>query len=158
MYDADQNSIKRALANNGVYEDDNKALVASNTNRMREIVEKIRWPTISKVGESVSNMAWLLVQHADHDVEFQKMALELMKAVAPGDVSKRNIAYLEDRVRVNADQPQLYGTQFSGETRETYEPKPIEDPERVDERRKEMGMETLGEYRDILLKKYFLNK
>jgi hypothetical protein len=39
----------------------------ANTQRMKEIVEQMGWPTRSKVGARASEMAWLLVQHADLD-------------------------------------------------------------------------------------------
>lgn len=84
-----------------------------NTERLKEIINEYGWPGISLVGEDGSNAAWLLVQHSDHDLEFQKQALELLKqAVEKEDASKRNLAYLIDRVRVHSGQPQLFGTQF----------------------------------------------
>jgi hypothetical protein len=46
----------------------------ANTQRMKEIVEQMGWPTRSKVGGHASEMAWLLVQHADHDRAFQNYA------------------------------------------------------------------------------------
>jgi len=153
MFDKDQEMRKRALENDGVIEDEeDDSLDLKHTERMKEIVNQIGWPTIAKVGVEVSNMAWLLVQHADHDVKFQKKCLELMRAQS-GEVSKRNVAYLEDRVRVNEGRPQLYGTQFGGDG-ESYGPRPIEEPERVNERRAELGMESLEEYTKILKEKY----
>ena len=153
MFDKDQEMRQRALENDGVIEnEEDDSLDLKHTERMKEIVNQIGWPTISKVGIEVSNMAWLLVQHSDHDVEFQKKCLELMKTQT-GEVSKRNVAYLEDRVRVNEGRPQLYGTQFGGEG-ENYGPRPIEEPEKVNERRAELGMEPLEEYAKILKEKY----
>src|SRR5438067_12175074 len=52
----------------------------ANTQRMKELVEHIGWPTRSKVGGHASEMAWLLVQHADLDRAFQRMWLDLMMA------------------------------------------------------------------------------
>ena len=46
-----------------------------HTQRMKEMVEQIGWPTRSKVGGHASEMAWLLVQHADHDRAFQQRCL-----------------------------------------------------------------------------------
>ena len=121
-----------------------------NTRRMKEIIEQIEWPTRSKVGRHASDMAWLLVQHADHDHEFQKMCLALMKAQSAGDVKTGNIAYLEDRVRVGEGRPQLYGTQFYADEAGNFGPRPIEDPDNVDERRKAVGLQPLSEYaRDV---------
>jgi Family of unknown function (DUF6624) len=69
------------------------------------------------------------------------------------DIKRMNSAYLEDRIRINEGEPQLYGTQFFGEG-ENYGPRPIEDLEHVDERRKAAGMESLAEYTKMLKEKY----
>jgi hypothetical protein len=122
----------------------------ANTQRMKEIVEQIGWPTRSKVGKHASERAWLLVQHADLDRAFQRMCLELMKAQAAGEVKPANIAYLEDRVRVGEGRPQVYGTQFYTDEAGNLGPQPIEDPDHVDERRQAVGLQPLSEYaRDV---------
>ena len=118
----------------------------ANTQRIKEIVEQIGWPTRSKVGGHASEMAWLLVQHADHDRAFQLMCLDLMKAQSAGEVSPGNFAYLEDRVRVGEGRPQFYGTQFYGDEAGNFGPRPIEDPDHVDERRQAVGLQPLSDY------------
>lgn len=115
-----------------------------NTDRMKEIIAEIGWPTISKVGEEASHAAWLLVQHADHDTGFQQACLELMKDLSPEDVNKRNFAYLTDRVRVHSGLPQVYGTQFK-EVDDKFVPEEIEDAENLAQRRMEVGLDTLEE-------------
>ena len=121
-----------------------------NTRQMKEIVEHIGWPTRSKVGGHASEMAWLLVQHADHDRAFQQLCLDLMKAQSADEVSPANIAYLEDRVRVGEGRPQFYGTQFYADKAGNFGPRPIEDPDHVDERRQAVGLQPLSEYaRDV---------
>ncbi len=122
-----------------------------NTKRMKEIIEQIGWPAKSKVGEDASNIAWLLVQHADHDPDFQETCLNLMKELPETEVEMRNIAYLTDRVCVNKNRAQLYGTQFFG-LGETYGPRPIFEIEHIDERRKQMGMEPFVEYAERMKK------
>ena len=63
------------------------------------------------MGKDGSNAAWLLVQHADEDKPLQRLALQKLEAaVRKGEASKSNLAYLTDRVRVNAGQKQVYGT------------------------------------------------
>lgn len=154
MTDADQEMREKALDDEEVWDED---LDARNTARLKEIVEKIGWPTISKVGEKASGDAWVLVQHADEDAEFQKYCLDLMKQAPTGEVASHDIAYLEDRIRINSGQPQLYGTQF----RWTTDNKPIqdiEDPENVDQRRKEMGLDTLAENIEEMYEKYKIKK
>jgi hypothetical protein len=154
MYTEDQAMRERAHANDGVVaEGDDETLDKRNTERMKGIVEKIGWPTVSKVGSDASRMSWLLVQHADHDVEFQNKCLELMRMESEGEVSKIDVAYLEDRLRVNEGRSQLYGTQFYGEG-DAYGPRPIEDPEHVDQRRKEIGLDSMDDYKKRLIEKY----
>ncbi len=117
-----------------------------NTEWMKKIVDEIGWPSKSLVGESASYMAWLLVQHADHDPVFQEQCLERMKKFSDKEVETENIAYLEDRVRRAKGLPQLYGTQFMPDEQGNYIPQPIEDSEHVNERRKAMGLNSLEEY------------
>lgn len=117
-----------------------------HTTRMQQIVAQIGWPTVSKVGRQASHMAWLLVQHACHDRDFQRACLALMKNQPPGEVSPQNIAYLEDRVRVSEGRSQIYGTQFHANSHGEFEPFPIEDPEQIDARRAKAGMGTFAEY------------
>jgi hypothetical protein len=116
----------------------------NNTQRMKEIVGEIGWPTISKVGMEASNNAWLLVQHADHDTSFQEKCLELMKSQPESEVSKSNIAFLEDRIAVAKGKPQIYGTQFTTNEEGQFEPHPLFDPDNVDQHRKQMGLDTLA--------------
>lgn len=140
MRDVDQKMRSRALAE-GYWD---VTIDANNTARMKQIVAHIGWPTIKRVGQVASENAWLLVQHADHDIAFQEQCLELMKQEASGAVNPRNIAMLEDRIRVNRNQPQIYGTQFR-DIDGQHKPLPIEDEESVNERRKLMGLGTLEE-------------
>lgn len=151
MYEEDQQMREKNLSNDEYWD---KAVDKRNTNQLKEIIGEVGWPTVSKVGPEAMRASWLLVQHADHDTEFQKKCLELMKQQEEGEVDKANIAYLEDRVRINEGRPQLYGTQFHDDENGNYGPRPIEDFERVDERRREMGMDTLEEYRKRLQEKY----
>lgn len=124
-----------------------------NTARMKEIVVEIGWPTISKVGTEGASNAWLLVQHADHDIAFQEQCLNLMKEAPQGEVDETDIAYLEDRVRVNQGRGQLYGTQFTQENNQ-HIPRMIEDEEKVDIRRAELGMGPLSEQIKHMYNKY----
>lgn len=141
MAKVDQDMREKVLSQSDAWDEN---VDAKNTERMKEVVTQIGWPTASKVGKRASHNAWLLVQHADHNVDFQERCLKLMKQESAGEVALRNIAMLEDRVRVNRNQSQLYGTQFRQDTGE-HKPLPIVDEEHVDERREKMGMVTLKE-------------
>ncbi|MGW7529729.1 DUF6624 domain-containing protein [Streptomyces sp. NPDC054783] len=121
---------------------------ARNTAWLKAVLTKYGWPGISLVGEQGAEDAWLLAQHADQDVSFQKEALKLLRdAVSAEDAPPRHLAYLTDRVLVADGQPQMYGTQYTHEDDGTnLRPQPIADPERLDERRAAMGLEPHAEY------------
>ena len=83
-----------------------------NTQWLKQIVEQRGWPTKSMVGSDGANAAWLLVQHADADIKFQRKCLDLMAALPKNEVSQTDFAYLTDRVLLAEGKNQLYGTQF----------------------------------------------
>lgn len=125
-----------------------ETLIAANREhiaRMKEIVRDYGWPGISLVGDDGAQAAWLLVQHADADIEFQQCLALMEAAVAAGEARPQDLAYLTDRVRFNTGQPQVYGTQvliIDGKVTL----KPIEDEANVDARRAEVGLEPLADY------------
>lgn len=143
MADADQR-MRRAAAADGSRWD--REVDVRNTARMRGIIAEIRWPVRSRVGELAEHQAWLLVQHADADREFQRECLELMKSAPPDEVCAKHIAYLEDRIRTGEGRPQLYGTQLRTRADGELEPFALEDHEHVDERRAAVGLGPLREY------------
>jgi len=116
-----------------------------NTKRLTEIVEQHGWPTNTLVGPDGANAAWLLVQHADRDRKFQRKCLDLMTKLPKQEISQRDLAYLTDRVLLAEGKKQLYGTQMdSAEGR--WVPRPLEDPENVDQRRADHGLQPLAVY------------
>lgn len=118
-----------------------------HTERLKEIVDKHGWPTSDLVGEDGASAAWLIAQHSDQDVDFQERALELMRAaVADGLADPTELAYLEDRVAVNNDRPQRYGTQVRCRDGKVEPATPIIDEANVDKRRIEVGMDPLADY------------
>ena len=89
----------------------------------------------------------MIAQHADLDPEFQQQALELLReAVADGQASPGNLAYLEDRVAVAKGEPQLYGTQVGCRRGGPVPATPIEDEAGLEERRKEAGLDPYADY------------
>lgn len=142
MAETDQAMRNRAMQG----ETWDSAVDSVNTERLKAIVQEHGWPTISKFGLEASQSAWLIVQHADHDVDFQSYCLELMQNENSDNINLTHLAYLEDRVRVNRRQPQLYGTQFFG-TGTELKPQPIEDEEHLDERRAKVGLDSFEEYK-----------
>ena len=70
--------------------------------RLKEIIKHYGWPGVSDVGLKGTSAMWLLVQHQDHNVDFQKTCLSLLKqAVQDYESPMRHYAYLLDRVNMN---------------------------------------------------------
>jgi hypothetical protein len=106
-----------------------------NEDLIRKIVKEHGWPGISLVGEDGSHAAWLVVQHMDGDLDFQRSCLALMQeAWDRGEVRPRDLAYLTDRVLTHEGKPQMYGTQGRGVTS-------AEDEARIDRNRAAIGLE-----------------
>ncbi len=130
-----------------------------NTAWLKEVVAAHGWPGAGVVGDEAARSAFLLVQHADHDPEFQAACLPLLEAVASrGEIPMTHVAYLTDRVRVKQQRPQLYGTQYYAKAlpdgsvaerpdgRIEYLLPVVEDLERLDDRRREAGLEPWSAY------------
>lgn len=66
--------------------------------------------------------------------------------VAEGEVSKSNYAYLYDRIMLKLVGTQRYATQVMCEDGD-YVPRPLEDPERMEEHRADMELVRFSEYR-----------
>lgn len=104
--------------------------------RMKEIVAQHGWPGRSLVGPDGAHAAWLLVQHADQDREFQRFCLEQMQlAFEAGEATARDLSFLTDRVLLAEGKPQMYGTQGAVGT-----PTPEEEA-RIDANRLALGLE-----------------
>jgi hypothetical protein len=143
MRDRDQAMRHKAIAGTASYDHD---LDRAHTERLRAIVDEIGWPSRSSVGDVAEHAAWLLAQHANHDVAFQKRCLELMREQPASEVCRQHLAYLEDRIATNEGRPQRFGTQLRGAPRTGFEPAELADPEHVDELRASFGLEPLADY------------
>ncbi|MFI6856657.1 DUF6624 domain-containing protein [Streptomyces sp. NPDC050416] len=124
-----------------------RRLTARHGDRLSEIMDEYGWPTADMVGEEAARAAWLIAQHADRQLDVQRRALRLMEqAVSAGSAGARELAFLRDRTLVNEGRNQIYGTQIAGVKDGAPVPWPCEEPERLDERRVEVGIEPFDEY------------
>lgn len=136
-----------------------EALDRAHTERMRQVLSTSGWPGKSLVGAEGSSAAWLLVQHATHDLAFMKSGLALMaEAVRTSEASPQEFAYLMDRVRLQDGKAQVYGTQFIIGPDKILRVQPIEDPAHVDNFRAQIGLPPLAEYERQLRKVYGLDE
>lgn len=123
-----------------------------NTINLKSLLTTYSWFSISEFGSVADQNAWLLVQHADHDPNFQKSVLTTLERLYKVNETKpANYAYLFDRVAASWSDPtrrtlQRYGTQGTCVGPGKWEPIPYEDPENIDARRASVGLGTLAEY------------
>lgn len=128
-----------------------------NTSDLKELLEIYDWFKISVFGAKADNQAWLIVQHADKDIDFQKKMLIVLEKLWPlGETKPSNYAYLYDRVissqmDMSKSAPQRYGTQGRCVGPGKWEPWPIEDETHVDDRRKSVGLGSMEEYKKMFL-------
>ncbi|HEX6521615.1 MAG TPA: DUF6624 domain-containing protein [Streptosporangiaceae bacterium] len=119
---------------------------AENLPWLKQVIAEAGWPGASLVGQDGAFAAWLLAQHADVDPAFQRRCLDLLTAaVEAGEATRRQLAYLTDRVLLAEDHPQEYGTQVTSQDGE-YVPRNLRDPDNVDSRRTSMDLEPLADY------------
>ncbi len=113
------------------------------------------------VGEKGSQNFWLMVQHCDKNINFQKNVLSKMKKeVINNNANPQNYAFLIDRIKINSNQPQVYGTQveYNWNTCQAY-PKRLKDSLNVNKRRNDIGLEKLEEYLNEMSELHFeINK
>lgn len=69
-----------------------------NTKRLKKIVSEVGCVTISRFGLIASHCAWLIVQHSDHDKDFQNEYLKLMRENI-GDVDEQNYKWLRMKIK-----------------------------------------------------------
>ena len=123
---------------------------------MKSIIKEYGWPGAALVGWDGTDAAFFLVQHADHLT--QKELLTLMQSeYRAGNLSGPNYALFTDRVLVDDGKPQVYGSRARPfDQWEAGEPVlyPIEDEANVDNRRAEVGLSPLAEYRKFLKQMY----
>lgn len=117
-----------------------------NLVRVTAIIDSAGWLGADVIGQKANQALFLVIQHADAKPEVQAQYLPLMRhAVQEGKANSWELALLEDRVRVNHNQPQIYGSQIGWKDGKGFI-RPIEDEEHVNERRAAVRLEPLEKY------------
>jgi hypothetical protein len=108
------------------------------------------YPGKSVVGEESSLAAWYVLQQNPDKIETYLPLIK--KAATDGEISMRSSAMMEDRYLMNEGKAQIYGTQgMSYDDARGSFIWPIENPETVNERRRNAGYDqTIEEYAKLL--------
>ncbi len=141
-----------------IYKD---SIFRKNQKRAEEMLNEYGFVGYDLAGKQGSNDFWLIVQHSDHNPEFQNKVLEKMKIeVDNGNAEPSNYGLLVDRVKLNTDKAQVYGTQvqYNIHTGQAY-PKTLADSLNVNKRRKSIGLEPIETYLNRMSEMHFdMNK
>jgi len=142
--------IENGQLDNG-YNKEMAKLHNKNAKILNEIMDIIAYPTIDKVGKEGSEAAWLVIQHSIEKPEFMIKCAQLLKnAVSEKKANPINLAYLTDRIAVFKGEPQTFGTQFDWDENGEMSPQDFDDLDKVNQRRKSIGLNTLEEQIKII--------
>lgn len=120
--------------------------MCSNTAWLKREIPSHGWFDAPTYGADADDAAWLIVQHSDRDLEFQRQVLTLLTALPAGATNPRNLAYLSDRIAVADHRPQRYGTQVTCENGHEVPRDGLDDAGNVDARRAAAGLTPLRSY------------
>ena len=130
-----------------------------NAKTLNEIINKIGYPTLDKVGKEANEATWLIIQHSIGQPNFMKKCVKLLEiAVHQNKANSKNLAYLTDRIAVFENKPQLYGTQFDWDESGELSPNTFDDLKKVNQRRKSIGLNSIKEQTKIIRKQAKNNK
>jgi tetratricopeptide (TPR) repeat protein len=124
-----------------------KMMNEKNLDELESLLLSKGWPKISQVGREAAGAAFFVLQHSNAGYQ-QKYIQMFEKACRENEGNWQQYALMFDRMRMNQNLPQKYGTHtyldpMAGRTDELY---PLEDESKVDEWRKEIGLEPLKDY------------
>jgi hypothetical protein len=143
LFDTDQENIK-LFRDGKISTDELIKRQNDGAETIKEVISEEGFPFIKNSSEKAYNAAFLMIQHSS-DMELMMSTIDMFRD-NEDSIIKPHLAYLIDRVRVIEEKPQLYGTQYkniNGEI-EFFE---IEDLDNIEQRRKEMEMESFEDYK-----------
>ena len=115
-----------------------------NVLKVTAIIDKYGWQGRDVVGASGNEAVFLVIQHADSATQDKYLPV-MREAVKNKKAQPSALALLEDRVALKHGKMQTYGSQITGDANGMFLA-PLTDPDNVDKRRAEVGLEPLAEY------------
>ena len=118
---------------------------ADNTAFLKTILPADGWFRISREGYAAVIDGWVVVQHSPDHAFMHDVLARMEPLMAERDVDGQTYALLLDRVAIFEGRKQRFGTQGACENGEIAI-LPIDEPDNVEVRRKELGMQSLADY------------
>ncbi len=121
-------------------------LAAAQALRLQQIVRVHGWPGRSLVGDDGAEAAWLILQHAD--LELQTLCLPLVRrALESGEATAQQYAALVDRTELVSGKLQTYATHLRLDAHGRHVPtRGVAEPFWLDERRSKIGLDAWTTY------------
>jgi hypothetical protein len=122
--------------------------IADSTNliQVESIIKKYGWLGYDKIGSQANTALFMVIQHSDQLTQEKYLPL-MREAVKNGKAKAKSLALLEDRIALHRGKMQSYGSQiFWSKVNNRYVVLPLNDPDNVDKRRAEVGLQPLLEY------------
>jgi len=132
-----------------------------NQAKIKELYKNYGYLGYKEIGVKASQDFWISIQHADNDIEFQQeMLKELKEEISKNNASRIEYAMLEDRVNVNLNRKQRFGTQVTyNEFGQAIPKNGLIDSINIEQLRKEYDLPTFREYYNRMTSKHFeMNK
>lgn len=117
---------------------------SANLLTVTSILDKHGWLGPEVVGGMGNLTLFLVIQHSDQKTQ-EKYLPVMREAVKNKKANPADLALLEDRVALGQGKEQIYGSQIEGSPG-NYRVSPLKDPENVDKRRAEVGLQPLEDY------------
>jgi len=119
-----------------------------NTARITSLIDEKGYPGKSMVGDGQASTAFLVIQHADLEVQ-EKYLKTITDAADKEEVPWRSVALLVDRIEMRNDRPQIYGSQVSRHpVSEEHYFAEIQNPLKIDSVRATVGLGPIQGYAD----------
>ena len=133
VYEIDQGA--RSGGNYDMQEADSVCLQA-----VMSLIDKCGFPSKAEVGEKGIDAIWLVFQHSAPGIMAYYYP-RLMQATEAGEIRMTSMALMQDRMLMRHGLRQIYGSQITNDG--LY---PVHDPENLNKRRAEIGLQPIEEY------------
>lgn len=119
---------------------------SANARFIRDLVREVGWIDVQRFGYPTSKAAFLLVQHTWDPSLMLAVLPYLKRDVDTGLMDASSYALLFDRSHLATGRLQRYGSQVARNKDGELIVLPLEEPDKVDERRLQLGLSSLKDY------------
>jgi hypothetical protein len=117
-----------------------------NLEAVKKIINKYGWLGYNEIGNDCNLILFNTIQKADLQTQITYFPI-IKDAVKNNRALKIHELYLQDRIYLNQGRHQIYGSQVLLDPEsEKYFVLPLDEPESVDKRRAEVGLQPMADY------------